>query len=257
MRHLLEISHIGKSFGGLTALDDVSFCVEQGQIKSLIGPNGAGKTTLYNIVSGFHAPSRGQVFFREETINGLKPHLIAEKGIARTFQNVELFGNMTVIENVMMGCHVRTKAGLFSGALGLPWAKKEKEAVLNKSMALLDFIDLKDRAHEAALSLPFGLQRYLEIARALATNPRLLLLDEPASGLDLTESQALTRLIGKIRDLGTAVLLVEHNMDVAMEISDEIVVLNYGKNIAEGTPRQIQNNSEVISAYLGGETAGA
>lgn len=252
MEPLLEVSHIGKAFGGLTALEDVSFCVEPRQIKSLIGPNGAGKTTLYNIVTGFLAPSRGTVVFRKEQINGLKPHVIAEKGIARTFQNVELFGNMTVIENVMMGRHVRTRSGLLSGALALPRAKREKAAAQEKSMALLDFIDLKDRAHEDAASLPFGLQRYVEIARALATEPELLLMDEPASGLDPTESRALSRLISKIRDLGTAVLLVEHNMDVAMEISDSIVVLNYGKNIAEGTPREIQNNTDVIAAYLGG-----
>jgi len=161
---------------------------------------------------------------------------------------------MTVIENVMMGCHVRTEAGLFSGAFRLPAAQIEKRAVVEKSLELLDFVNLKERAHEDSAGLPFGLQRYLEIARAMATEPKLLLLDEPASGLDTTESQALTELILKIRNRGIAVLLVEHNMEVAMEISDEIVVLNYGVNIAEGTPRQIQNNPEVVSAYLGDES---
>ncbi len=254
MSKLLEIDNIRKSFGGLTALEGVSFSVEHKQIKSLIGPNGAGKTTLYNIITGFNVPTEGTVRFCGNRIDGLKPHVIVGKGIARTFQNVELFDNMTVIENVMMGCHVRTEAGLLSGAFRLHAAQTEKRAVVEKSLELLDFVNLKERAHEDSAGLPFGLQRYLEIARAMATEPKLLLLDEPASGLDPTESQALTKLILKIRNRGIAVLLVEHNMEVAMEISDEIVVLNYGVNIAEGTPRQIQNNPEVVSAYLGDES---
>lgn len=251
MNKILEIDNVRKSFGGLTALADVSFSVSEGQIKSLIGPNGAGKTTLYNIVTGIHRVTEGAVWFLGDRIDGLKPHVIARKGIARTFQNVELFENMSVIENVMMGCHVRTKAGLFGGAFRLPAAREEGRAIMDQSMELLDFVSLKERAHENSSALPFGLQRYLEIARALATEPKLLLLDEPASGLDSSESQALCDLILKIRESGITVLLVEHNMEVAMEISDEIVVLNYGTNIAEGTPRQIQNNSEVVSAYLG------
>lgn len=251
MNKILEIDNVRKSFGGLTALANVSFSVSEGQIKSLIGPNGAGKTTLYNIVTGIHRVTEGAVWFLGDRIDGLKPHVIARKGIARTFQNVELFENMSVIENVMMGCHVRTKAGLFGGAFRLPAAREEGRAIMDQSMELLDFVSLKERAHENSSALPFGLQRYLEIARALATEPKLLLLDEPASGLDPSESQALCDLILKIRESGITVLLVEHNMEVAMEISDEIVVLNYGTNIAEGTPRQIQNNSEVVSAYLG------
>lgn len=251
MNKILEIDNVQKSFGGLTALANVSFSVNEGQIKSLIGPNGAGKTTLYNIVTGIHRVTEGAVWFLGDRIDGLKPHVIAKKGIARTFQNVELFENMSVIENVMMGCHVRTKAGLFGGAFRLRAAREEGRAIMDQSMELLDFVSLKERAHENSSALPFGLQRYLEIARALATEPKLLLLDEPASGLDPSESQALCDLILKIRESGITVLLVEHNMEVAMEISDEIVVLNYGTNIAEGTPRQIQNNSEVVSAYLG------
>jgi branched-chain amino acid transport system ATP-binding protein len=254
MEAFLEIAHVGKSFGGLTALDEVSFTVQQGQVKSLIGPNGAGKTTLFNIVTGFQTPTAGTVRFCGTKINGVKPHRIAEIGIARTFQNVELFGNMTVLENVMMGCHVRTRAGLLAGALRLPSARKEGRAVAHRSMQLLEFVNLHDRAYEESGGLPFGLQRYLEIARALATEPKLLLLDEPASGLDPTESRDLGQLILRIRDRGVTVLLVEHNMEVAMEISDEIVVLNYGKTLAEGTPRQIQNDSAVISAYLGDES---
>ena len=251
---MLRLENINKSFGGLAALVEVSFTVQEGQVKSLIGPNGAGKTTLFNIITGFHPPTDGLVWFGDTQIAGLKPHVIADKGIARTFQNVELFDKMTVIENVMMGCHARTKAGLLGAALRTAAAKSEERDILNRSMELLQFVQLDKRAHEESAGLPFGLQRYLEIARALATEPTLLLLDEPASGLDPTESRALGELILRIRDRGVTVLLVEHNMEVAMEISDEIVVLNYGQNIAEGTPRQIQNNPTVISAYLGEES---
>jgi branched-chain amino acid transport system ATP-binding protein len=254
MLKILEINNVTKAFGGLAALSNVSFAVGEGQVKSLIGPNGAGKTTLYNIVTGFETLTNGSIMFFGERIDGLKPHAIAKKGIARTFQNIELFSNMTVIENVMMGCHVQTRSGLLGGALKLPSTTKEEQAIFHNAMELLDFVNLKDRAHEDSEGLPFGLQRYLEIARALATGPKLLLLDEPASGLDPTESQALGDLILRMRDRGITVLLVEHNMDVAMEISDEIVVLNYGENIAEGPPRKIQSNPEVISAYLGDES---
>jgi branched-chain amino acid transport system ATP-binding protein len=251
MGKILEINNVTKTFGGLNALSDVSFSVRAGEVTSLIGPNGAGKTTLYNIVTGFETITDGSIVFCGERIDGQKPHVIAKKGIARTFQNVELFDNMTVLENVMLGCHVRTKAGLLGGAFMLPSAKKEGRTVFRDSLELLRFVSLEDRAYAESAGLPFGLQRYLEIARALATEPKLLLLDEPASGLDPTESQALGDLVLKIRDRGITVLLVEHNMDVAMEISDEIVVLNYGKNIAKGPPRQIQRNPDVISAYLG------
>lgn len=253
MDKILEMSSVTKSFGGLTALTNVSFSVIQGQIKSLIGPNGAGKTTLYNIVTGIESLTAGEIWFLGERIDGLKPHVITDKGIARTFQNVELFENMSVIENVMLGRHARTRAGVLGGALKLPAARREEEAILNRSMELLEFVGLKERAYEDSSGLPFGLQRYLEIARALAAEPKLLLLDEPASGLDTAEAQTLCDIMLRIRDTGITVLLVEHNMEVAMELSDEIVVLNYGMKIAEGTSREIQGNHEVIAAYLGDE----
>jgi branched-chain amino acid transport system ATP-binding protein len=253
MDEMLRIDRVSKSFGGLAALADVSFSLTQGQIKSLIGPNGAGKTTLYNIVTGVESLTEGTIWFLGERIDGLKPHVITQRGIARTFQNVELFENMSVIENVMLGRHPRTRTGLFGSAFRLPAARGEEQEILNRSLELLEFVGLGQRVHEDSSGLPFGLQRYLEIARALATEPKLLLLDEPASGLDTGEAQSLSELIMKIRDIGITVLLVEHNMDVAMEISDEIVVLNYGMNIAEGTPREVQDNAEVIAAYLGDE----
>jgi branched-chain amino acid transport system ATP-binding protein len=239
MDRMLQIDGASKSFGGLAALADVSFSVTQGQIKSLIGPNGAGKTTLYNIVTGIEPLTKGAIWFLGERIDGLKPHAITFRGIARTFQNVELFENMSVVENVMLGRHPRTRTGVLGSAFKLPSARGEEQEIINRSLELLEFVGLGQRVHEDSAGLPFGLQRYLEIARALATEPKLLLLDEPASGLDSGEAQSLCELIVKIRDIGVTVLLVEHNMDVAMEISDEIVVL--------------KDNAEVITAYLGDE----
>jgi branched-chain amino acid transport system ATP-binding protein len=251
---LLSIKEIGKSFGGLTALRAVSLDVKQGDIKALIGPNGAGKTTLLNIVSGIHKPDNGEVFFMGEKIVHLSPSKIARKGISRTFQHVELFGNMTVLENIMVGRYAKTKAGFFSSGFKLPSIMKEEEKILQKSGEILDYISLGHRKDELASNLPIGEQRVLEIGRALATEPRLILLDEPAAGLNIKETRDLGEIIRKIREeLKITIVLVEHDMELVMRISDSITVLNFGEVIADGAPLEIQKNPEVIIAYLGEE----
>jgi branched-chain amino acid transport system ATP-binding protein len=251
---LLSIKEIGKSFGGLTALRDISFDVKQGDIKALIGPNGAGKTTLLNIVSGIHQPDKGEILFLGEKIVRLAPSKIARKGISRTFQHVELFGNMTVIENIMVGRYAKTRAGFFSSGLKLPSIIKEEKEIQRKSEEILESINLVQRKDELASNLPIGEQRILEIGRALATEPKLVLLDEPAAGLNIRETRDLGEIIRKIREeLTVTIVLVEHDMDLVMRISDSITVLNFGEVIAEGTPLEIQKNSEVIVAYLGEE----
>jgi branched-chain amino acid transport system ATP-binding protein len=242
------------SFGGLMALRHVSFDVREGDIKALIGPNGAGKTTLLNIVSGIHQPDKGDVFFSGEKIVNVSPTRIARKGISRTFQHVELFGNMTVIENIMVGQYAKTKAGFLSSGFKLPFVMKEEKEIQRKSEEILEYINLGQRKDEPASNLPIGEQRTLEIGRALATGPRLVLLDEPAAGLNIKETRNLGEIIKKIRDeLKITVVLVEHDMDLVMSISDSITVLNFGEVIAEGTPLEIQKNPEVIVAYLGEE----
>ena len=251
---MLSIKEIGKSFGGLTALRAVSLDVKQGDIKALIGPNGAGKTTLLNIVSGIHKPDNGEVFFMGEKIVHLSPSKIARKGISRTFQHVELFGNMTVLENIMVGRYAKTKAGFFSSGFKLPSIMKEEEKILQKSGEILDYISLGHRKDELASNLPIGEQRVLEIGRALATEPRLILLDEPAAGLNIKETRDLGEIIRKIREeLKITIVLVEHDMELVMRISDSITVLNFGEVIADGAPLEIQKNPEVIIAYLGEE----
>jgi len=236
------------------ALRHVSFDVREGDIKALIGPNGAGKTTLLNIVSGIHQPDKGDVFFSGEKIVNVAPTKIARKGISRTFQHVELFGNMTVIENIMVGKYAKTKAGFLSSGFKLPFVMKEEREIQRKSEEILQYINLGQRKDEPASNLPIGEQRTLEIGRALATEPRLVLLDEPAAGLNIKETRNLGEIIRKIRDeLKITVVLVEHDMDLVMSISDSITVLNFGEVIAEGTPLEIQNNPEVIVAYLGEE----
>ena len=241
------------SFGGLAALTELSFAVPRGIVKAVIGPNGAGKTTLFNLITGFLTPDRGQIIFRGEAIQGRPAYAVAARGIARTFQLVQLFDHMTVLENVMVGRHRLTRAGLFGGILRLPAMRREEAAIEARAWEALEFVGLAGRAHQPAGFLPLGLKRLLEIARALASEPRLLLLDEPASGLDQIESDRLGEMILALRDQGLTILLVEHDMSLTMEVAEEIVVLNYGQLLAEGSPRAIQKHPEVIAAYLGSD----
>lgn len=252
---LLEVHQLDKRFGGLHAVNGVSFDVNPGQIKAVIGPNGAGKTTLFNLVSGALLPSGGNVRFKDDDITGLSPHLVAKKGVIRTFQNLKIARHMTVLENVMLGRHTRSRAGFISAFLNLPGAWKEERSIREESMKAIELMGLKDLHHKEAGSLPFGKQRAVEFARALAAEPELLLLDEPASGLNIYETRELAEIITGIRDKGITILLVEHDMSLVMDISNEIVVLNFGKKIAEGSPKEIQNNKEVINIYLGEEDA--
>lgn len=248
---MLELQSVHKKFGGLHAVNDVSFKVSKGAIKAVIGPNGAGKTTLFNLIAGNLAPTDGAIYFQGKPVQGKKPHQIAARGMSRTFQNIKLFHGMTALECVMVGCHLRSRAGFISGMLSLPGARKEERWIYNRSMELLELLDIAEFAHVEATSLAFGQQRAVELARALASDPQLLLLDEPAAGLNIYETAEVARLITKIRDMGITVLLVEHDMSLVMEISDEIVVLCFGEKLAEDIPLNIQRNPEVIRIYLG------
>lgn len=250
---LLELDNIGITFGGLTALEGVSSQVMPGQIKAIIGPNGAGKTTLFNIISGIYTPTVGQVLLDGEALNGLLPNQVSTKGVTRTFQTIKLFEGMTVLENVMLGQHQKTHSGFLSAAFRLPSAIKEEQMIEQNAMTLLEQFDLADRAGVIATELPFGLQRRVEITRALATEPKLILLDEPAAGLNNTEGQELMTFIRKIRDSGVTVMLVEHDMEVVMGLVDEVLVLEYGRPIADDVPTAVQTNPDVIRAYLGDE----
>lgn len=250
----LQTENIRKSFGGLVAVDGVSFEVEAGQIKSLIGPNGAGKTTLFNVVNGLLAPDDGAVEFKGRQIAGWKPHRIARAGMSRTFQNPSLFGRMNVLENVMIGRHGRSRSGFWGCALRLPRQRREERSIRAVAVRELEFVGLARLASVSASSLTFGQRRMVELARALAAEPDLLLLDEPASGLNTGEKRELGDLIKAIRSRGITVLLVEHDMSMVMSLSDSIVVLHNGARIAEGTPAEIQNNEKVVRVYLGGES---
>lgn len=250
---LLEINQLNRRFGGLHAVKDVSFAVEPGIIKAVIGPNGAGKTTLFNLISGALPLSSGAVRFKGEAIHGLQPFSVARRGIGRTYQNTKLYSGMSALENVMIGRHIRTRAGFLAGMLGLPKARREEEQARQYCRELLELLEIGHLAEVEATSLAFGQQRAVELARALAMEPELLLLDEPAAGLNIYETAEVGRLISKINGWGITVLLVEHDMSLVMEISHEIVVLSFGQKIAEDLPAKIQQNSEVIRIYLGEE----
>jgi branched-chain amino acid transport system ATP-binding protein len=248
---MLTLDKTTIKFGGLVAVNDVSTEIKEGQIFGLIGPNGAGKTTIFNIINGVYQPTSGKVIFNGKEIQGLKPDKINYLGIARTYQNINLFKGMTALDNVMVGCHSTTKSSVLADILNTRAKREEEAAAREKCGNLLDFMDLSGKRDSLASGLSYGEQRRLEIARAMASEPRLLLLDEPGAGMNLAEKNALASLIQEIRKRGITILLVDHHMRLVMEVCDEICVLNYGKKLAQGTPSFIQNDKQVIAAYLG------
>ncbi|MES9857548.1 MAG: ABC transporter ATP-binding protein [Sedimenticola sp.] len=250
---LLEVKELSKSFGGITAIADLRFEVPESRVYSVIGPNGAGKTTLFNMLCGIYHPDEGSIRFQGEELIGKAPHGVAQAGISRTFQNLQMFYNMSVLDNVMVGCHLRTEGRLWSAALRLPSILREEHQARQWAHEALSFCNLEPYIDKHADALPYGVLKRLEIARALAAKPKLLLMDEPAAGLNDTETMEMRGLIRRISEAGVTVLLVEHNMGLVMQVSDRILVLDYGSRLAEGTPAEIQNDKKVIQAYLGGE----